>query len=331
MMMLCAKPPRARLNIAGKEALKADLSAFGGRGNPNSRLPRSFRSLAMTIVKVSFPFSFTFIFFLSCQTLWALEVPSRPEGYVTDLAGLLSPAAKARLETLLHQQEIQTSNQVVILTLPTLAGDSLEDFSIRLAEKWKIGQKGKDNGIIFLISKEDRQMRIEVGYGLEGVLPDSLAGAIIRNIVVPRFRAGQFEEGVLMGTQAILEAIRGEFKNENPGGTAEDPLLPLFKWIAVAAGLVFLLDSTRYGQYRIFHRAYNERYSFLEWFIRFSILLAVLGGIFRLIFYAMLSSRGGYYGNRSGYSSFPGGSSDGGGFGGGGGGGFGGGGASGSW
>ena len=205
-----------------------------------------------------------FLFLVGVPALLALEVPDHPQGYVTDLAGLLSPEAKAQLETLLRQQEIQTSNQIVILTLPALAGDSIEDFSIRLAEKWKIGQKGKDNGIIFLIAKEEHQMRIEVGYGLEGVLPDSLAAAIIRNIVVPRFKAGEFEAGILTGTQAILEAIRGEFEDENAEMPAGDPLLPLFKFIGTAAALLFFLDSVRFGQYRIFHRAYSERYAFLE-------------------------------------------------------------------
>ena len=264
----------------------------------------------------------------------ALDVPARPDGYVTDRAGLLSRGVKSQLEALLHEHELQTSNQVLIVILPTLAGGSIEDFSIRLAEKWKPGQKGKDNGIIFLVAKEDRQMRIEVGYGLEPVLPDSVAGAIIRNIVVPRFRAGRFEEGVVAGTQAILEAIRGEFKNENPQ-EADDAALgelgrTLIKIFFLTGFLLFCLDLLRYGQYTFVHRLYQERYAFMEWFIRFSILLMVFGGILKLIYYMLLTSRGGYYGSRSGYSSFPGGSS-GGGFGGGGGGGFGGGGASGSW
>ncbi len=270
-------------------------------------------------------------FFFLCCPLFALDIPVRPAAYVTDRAALLSPAAKDRLESLLRQEELQSSNQVVVLTLPSLEGESIEDFSIHLAQQWKIGQKGKDNGVIFLIAKEDRQMRIEVGYGLEGVFPDSVAGAIIRNIVTPRFRAGQFEEGILAGTQAILEVIHGEFKNESGPSAEEDPLLPILKFIAFAAALLFLLDLGRYGRYRFFHRLYENRYVFLEWFIRFSILLALFGGILRLMYYLLLSSRGGYYGSRSGYGSFSGGSSGSGDFGGGGGGGFGGGGASGSW
>ena len=98
----------------------------------------------------------------------------------------------------------------------------------------------------------------------------------------------------------------------------------------MAAAVLFLLDTLRYGQYRVFQRLYRERYSILEWFIRFSLLLAVIGGILKLIYAILLSSRGGYYGSRRGYSSFPG-SGGSGGFGGGGGGGFGGGGASGRW
>jgi len=131
--------------------------------------------------------------FLFCvpSVLRALDVPKRPEGYVTDKAGLLSPQTKMQLEGVLRQYEQKTSNQIVIVTFPSLEEESLGDFSIRLAEAWKVGQKGRDNGVIFLIFKEDRKMRIEVGYGLEGVLPDALAGQIIQQRVAPLFSPGR--------------------------------------------------------------------------------------------------------------------------------------------
>ena len=157
---------------------------------------------------------------LFLPALFALQVPPRADGYVTDRAGLLSPAAREKLETVLRAFEEKTSNQVVVATFPSLEGDSLEDFSIRLAEAWKAGQKRKDNGVIFLIFKNDRKIRIEVGYGLEGVLTDALSGQIIRQVVAPYFRKEDYSGGILAGTDAIMKATQGEFKgvpqNDNP-------------------------------------------------------------------------------------------------------------------
>ncbi|MBI4711457.1 MAG: TPM domain-containing protein [Candidatus Omnitrophica bacterium] len=158
---------------------------------------------------------FLFVFFL--PIIHALEVPKRADGYVTDRAGLLSPAAKAELETTLRAFEEKTSNQVVVATFPSLEGDSLEDFSMRLAMAWKAGQKGKNNGVILLIFKNDRKMRIEVGYGLEGVLTDALAGEIIRNEIAPQFKQGRYDEGITDGVYAIMSATRNEYKASVPG------------------------------------------------------------------------------------------------------------------
>lgn len=144
--------------------------------------------------------------------LFALQVPPRPDGYVTDQAGLLSPSSREDLEVALRAFEEKTSNQVVVATFPSLEGDSLEDFSMRLAGVWKAGQQKKDNGVIFLIFKNDRKIRIEVGYGLEGVLTDALSGQIIRQVVAPHFRKGDYEGGILAGTNAIMKATQGEFK-----------------------------------------------------------------------------------------------------------------------
>jgi uncharacterized protein len=161
--------------------------------------------------RAGFPLIF-FSIFLFTPALSALEVPKRADGYVTDHAGLLPPSAKDTLETTLRDFETKTSNQIVVATFPSLEGDSLEDFSIRLAEAWKVGQKGRDNGVIFLIFKNDRKIRIEVGYGLEGVLPDALAGQIISQVVAPHFREGDFAGGITAGVDAIIKATRGEFK-----------------------------------------------------------------------------------------------------------------------
>ncbi|MFQ5912196.1 MAG: TPM domain-containing protein [Nitrospinota bacterium] len=142
----------------------------------------------------------------------SLEVPPPPRTRVTDATGTLSPEQSASLERLLADFESKTSNQVVVLMIPTLGGDSLEDFSIRVADRWKPGQKGKDNGAILLVVKNDRKMRIEVGYGLEGALPDALAMTIVRNEIAPRFRGGDFYGGLRAGVQAIMAATKGEYK-----------------------------------------------------------------------------------------------------------------------
>jgi len=180
--------------------------------------------------KVACPLFFTLLFSLALPVLFALQVPPHTDGYVTDRAGLLSPSVKADLETALRVFEEKTSNQVVVATFPSLEGDSLEDFSMRLAEAWKSGRKGRDNGAIFLIFKDDRKIRIEVGYGLEGVLTDALSGQIISQVVAPYFRKGDYEGGILAGTDAIMKATQGEFKGvprKDRSGTA-GKLLALF-------------------------------------------------------------------------------------------------------
>jgi len=174
-------------------------------------LPSRPRSLTPGVKRV---ICFVFSILLFSSTLIALEVPQQPDGYVTDKAGLLSPSARARLEDILRSFETKTSNQVVVVTFPSLEGQTLEDFSMRLAETWKVGQKGKDNGVIFLIFKNDRKMRIETGYGLEGVLPDVIGGQIMSQVVAPRFRSGDYEGGIIAGVDAIIQATQGEFKGD---------------------------------------------------------------------------------------------------------------------
>src|SRR3989304_4344164 len=141
-----------------------------------------------------------------------LEVPPRPLGRITDLTNTLTIQQIAGLEAKLGSFERETTNQIAVLLIPTLAGDSLEDYSIRLAEKWKIGQAGKDNGVILLIVKNDRKLRIEVGYGLEGALPDALAKTIITQEIAPRFRQGDFYQGIAQGLSAIIQVTKGEYK-----------------------------------------------------------------------------------------------------------------------
>jgi uncharacterized protein len=140
----------------------------------------------------------------------ALEVPDHPEGRITDFTHTLSSGDVSYLDHKLADFEKGTTDQIVVLIIPSLEGDNLEDYSIRLAEKWKIGQEGKDNGVILLIVKNDRKLRIEVGYGLEAVLPDGLAGSIITDEIAPRLKKGQFFHGIDRGIDAIIEAISPE-------------------------------------------------------------------------------------------------------------------------
>jgi len=188
-------------------------------------------------------------------TAFALDVPVHPTGRVTDLTGTLSAQEIASLDQKLDTFERETTNQIAVLLIPSLEGDPLEDYSIRLAERWKIGQQGRNNGVILLIVKNDRKLRIEVGYGLEGALPDGLAGAIIRDEITPRFRNGQFYQGVDAGTNAIIAAIRGEYKPvkkepENSDYTGVRFFLYLFSFFSIfIVLLVFAAISDSKGQY----------------------------------------------------------------------------------
>lgn len=140
----------------------------------------------------------------------ALEIP-KPAGYVNDHAGMISQTVKLKLEQFLRDFEKSDSTQITVLTIPTLDGEALEDYSLRVLDSWKVGQKGLDNGALLLIAKAERKIRIEVGYGLEGRLTDLLAGRIIDNEMSPNFKQGDVDAGVVGGVVAIAEAVRGEY------------------------------------------------------------------------------------------------------------------------
>jgi len=150
-------------------------------------------------------------------TLWAsaalgLKVPPLPDRRINDYAGALTPAQRDVLEQKLIQREHGASNQVVVAIFRSLDGESLEDFSIRLAQAWRVGQKGLDNGVIFLVFVDDRKMRIEVGYGLEANLTDAVSSSILRDVVAPRFREGRIADGISAGLDAIDQAIAGTYR-----------------------------------------------------------------------------------------------------------------------
>lgn len=140
----------------------------------------------------------------------SLDIPPL-KGRVNDYAGILSPAVIQQLDARLASFERSDSTQIVVLTVPTMGGEDLDGYSIRVAEAWRIGQKGVDNGAILLVAKQEHKVRIEVGRGLEDRLTDLVSGRIIRNDIVPRFKSGDFDGGVVAGVNDIMAVVRGEY------------------------------------------------------------------------------------------------------------------------
>jgi uncharacterized protein len=138
-------------------------------------------------------------------------LPPAPTRYFNDQAGVVSADAAARLEQKLKAFDEQTSSQIVVAIFPELPSPSLEDFTVRAAQAWRVGRKKLDNGAVLFVFVKDRQLRIEVGYGLEGALPDATARRIIEERITPAFRAGDYAGGIEAGVDAMMAATRGEY------------------------------------------------------------------------------------------------------------------------
>ncbi len=181
----------------------------------------------------------------------AVKIPAA-SGYVNDRADILTPATEQKLEQFLRGFEQSDSTQLVVLTVPSLEGEPVESYALQVAEAWGIGQKGKDNGALLLIARDERKIRIEVGYGLEGRLTDLLAGRIVDNEISPRFRAGDFDSGVLAGVQAMAEAVRGEYqgngRTSRRGERSPWGLLALLLFLG--PGMLLLGGGRRSGGHR---------------------------------------------------------------------------------
>ena len=233
--------------------------------------------------------------------LEAETLPPPPEAYFNDYAGLVSASDAQRLDVKLRRFAEETSTQVVVAVYPSLPSPSLEDFTVRAAQEWRVGRQDWDNGAVFFVFVGDRKMRIETGYGLEGALPDQLAARILDEQVRPRFRAGDWVGGLEAGIDGILAATRGEYKAP-PKPKPQPPIVPLLIIVVFVLVMLWLARSSRAN----LGRTYGSR----GW-----------------------NRRGGYWGGWGGGSSWGGGGWSGGGGGGfsGGGGSFGGGGASSSW
>jgi uncharacterized protein len=285
---------------------------------------------------------FLLLFLMTSARVSARDVPEL-KSRVNDYAGMLSASTTSQLDFILGELEKTDSTQIVILTIPSLEGESLEEFSLKVAEKWGIGQQGKDNGALLVIARDDRKLRIEVGYGLEGTLTDLVAGQIIRNIITPQFRQGAFNQGVIDGTGAMIAAVQGEYQAEAAlTGKSQNNRFDLGGLITTLLFISFFIGSA-FRRSKLLAAGIGGAAAPLFGFLFFGlsgaalIVLILLGMVGGLIASTMASSSGtglsrrgpgGYYsGSRGGFGGSSGGF---GGFGGGGGG-FGGGGASGGW
>lgn len=223
--------------------------------------------------------------------------------YVNDFTNSLTMSQISSLERDLKTYDDTTSNQIVVLMINTLKGEDLVDFSISVAEKNKIGRKGKDNGILILVVKNDRKVRIEVGYGLEDIVTDALASNIIRNIMIPYFRKGNYYEGLYRGVLTLQDVIAGKYTAEVSDKSEKIPFIVL---IITLSAIILLLN---------FIGRFNRGWHYYR------------GGWYS---YPKRRNYWGGFGGFGGFGGLKGGGFGGGGFSGGGGS-FGGGGASGSW
>lgn len=149
----------------------------------------------------------------------APEIPS-PAGPVTDLAGILDNGTKQRLLQVILDVRERTTAEIAILTVATTAPETIQEYSVAVFDRWKIGKRGQDNGLLLLVAVQDRRLWITTGYGLEGILPDGKVGEIRDRQVIPYFRAGQYAEGILRGTEALASVILAQGKEEAQGQRA---------------------------------------------------------------------------------------------------------------
>jgi uncharacterized protein len=155
-------------------------------------------------------------FVLAASVASAQTVPPKPKLYFNDYAGFVAAADAERLNQKLARYDQETTNQILVAIFPSLPSPSLEDFTNRTAQSWKVGQGDRDNGAVVFVFVADRKSRIEVGYGLEGALPDALAARILNDVITPAFRAGENARGLDAGIDALIAATRGEYKAAAP-------------------------------------------------------------------------------------------------------------------
>ena len=171
-------------------------------------------------------------------------IPPAPTNHFNDHAGVVPREVATRLNGQLAQFERETSNQILAVVYPRMQSESsIEDYTVRVAQAWGVGQRGRKNGAVLFVFSEDRELYIQVGYGLEGALPDALAKRIIENEILPRFRAGDMSGGIAAGVQAMMAATRGEY--QGTGGLAASEGRRGIGWAPIVFVLVMLLFSFR--------------------------------------------------------------------------------------
>ena len=284
---------------------------------------------------------------LAITLCWAVvsgaQIPVPPLGArVTDQTGTLTDEQKSALEQTLRSFEARKGSQVAVLIVPSTAPEPIEQFALRVAEQWKPGRKNVDDGAILVVAKDDRTLRIEVGYGLEGALTDAASKRIISEVIVPKFRQGDYYGGIAAGVDRILRVIDGEPLPEpeerRPGGTRGiGSILPVLMILALVVGGVLHTVLGRFPGALVTGGAV----SVVAWMLAGAISIALVAGVIAFLFTLLSGGMGGRglggggFGGGFGGGGFGGGGFGGGGFGGGGfsggGGGFGGGGASGRW
>lgn len=243
---------------------------------------------------------------------------------VTDLTGTLQPSQRAALEQTLQAFEEHKGSQIAVLIVPTTQPETIEQYSLRVAESWKLGRKGVDDGVLLLIAKDDRKLRIEVGYGLEGAIPDAVAKRIISEIISPYFKKGNFYGGISAGVERMIKVVEGEplprkKKNRSRYDFSSGSDLMGLAFVIAVIGVMRAL----FGQF-VGGLIAGSVAAVIAWLLSTSTMVALGAGV--VVFLFTLFGR---IGGSGGWSS-GGGLSGGGGFSGGGGG-FGGGGASGNW
>ena len=184
----------------------------------------------------------------------AFAQPKLPEltGRVVDLANALSPVQEAALTEQLAAHESRTSNQVVVAILPSLQGYDVERFAVDLLRAWKLGQGDRNNGVLLLVAPNEREVRIEVGYGLEGTLTDALSSDIIQSRILPRFRAGDIPGGITSGVDGILAVIEGAYEPvAAPPGQDQIEALAPFLMVLAWMVLVMILNGRNRRRRRV--------------------------------------------------------------------------------
>jgi uncharacterized protein len=275
------------------------------------------------------------LFLLALGLAWAQVAVPPLTGRVVDQTGTLTREQRAGLERTLQEFEARKGSQLAVLLVPTTAPEPIEQFALRVAEQWKIGRKKVDDGAILVVAKDDRALRIEVGYGLEGVLNDATAKRIVTDVIVPRFREGEFYVGINAGLDRMMRVIDGEPlpapAKSQPGAQGESfQMLPVLLILALVGGSILRAVLGRF----LGAAATGGVVGFVAWTLAGAIAMAALAGALAFFFTLMGGGGGRRYGGFPGM--YGGGLGRGGGWGGGGGfrgggGTFGGGGASGRW